>query len=404
MKIIEFKSENFKRLKAVEISPDGTIQVITGRNAQGKSSVLDAIWLALGGGHAARSTAQPIRDGEDEASVTLDLGDLTVTRTWKGERTTLTVMDADGNKYRSPQSVLDGLVGRLSFDPLEFTRQTDKEQLEALLSLVDLPFDLEELDEQRADLYDSRTSVGRQRKALGAPPAIDDSLSPTETSATELLAEIRAASDVETASSDAYTTAQNLLAGIEAKNAQIARLTYEVEADGAALEQIRAAHVPPTSGLAELLEVRLLNVEQDNRAVRANNAAREAQSEIDELSDTYATLTSQIEALDRQKADGLAAATFPVNGLGFDESGVTYLGIPFSQSSSAEQIKVSLAMAMSLNPELRVIRIMDGSLLDQDSLAMIASAASAADYQIWVEKVGDGSEGGVVIEDGEVVS
>ena len=39
-----------KRLKAVDITPDGTLQIITGRNAQGKTSVLDAIWLALGGG------------------------------------------------------------------------------------------------------------------------------------------------------------------------------------------------------------------------------------------------------------------------------------------------------------------------------------------------------------------
>ena len=54
MKIVELRAENVKRLKAVEITPDGTLQVIGGRNAQGKSSVLDAIWLAL---------AEKVRDG-----------------------------------------------------------------------------------------------------------------------------------------------------------------------------------------------------------------------------------------------------------------------------------------------------------------------------------------------------
>ena len=82
MKIIELRAENVKRLKAVGIHPDGTLQVIGGRNAQGKSSVLDAIWLALGGGKAGKSTSVPIRDGEDKASVTLDLGDLIVTGSW----------------------------------------------------------------------------------------------------------------------------------------------------------------------------------------------------------------------------------------------------------------------------------------------------------------------------------
>ena len=49
MKIIELQAENVKRLKAVDITPDGTLQIIGGRNAQGKSAVLDSIWLALGG-------------------------------------------------------------------------------------------------------------------------------------------------------------------------------------------------------------------------------------------------------------------------------------------------------------------------------------------------------------------
>ena len=76
--------------------------------------------------------------------------------------------------------------------------------------------------------------------------------------------------------------------------------------------------------------------------------------------------------------------------------------MPFSQASSAEQIRVSLAMAMSLNPKLRVIRILDGSLLDADNLALITEAAVAADYQVWIERVSDPSETAVVIEDGEV--
>ena len=53
LKVIRLTAENVKRLKAVEITPDQTMQIITGRNAQGKTSVLAALWLALGGGSAA---------------------------------------------------------------------------------------------------------------------------------------------------------------------------------------------------------------------------------------------------------------------------------------------------------------------------------------------------------------
>ena len=77
--------------------------------------------------------------------------------------------------------------------------------------------------------------------------------------------------------------------------------------------------------------------------------------------------------------------------VGFTDEGVTYNGVPFSQASSAEQIRVSLAMAMALNPKLRVVRILDGSLLDADSMRQVAEMATAADYQVWVERVADDS-------------
>jgi len=409
MKIIQFSAENVKRLRAVEITPDGAIQVIAGRNAQGKSSVLDAIWLALGGGAAARATARPIRDGEDTASVTLDLGDLIVTRTWRGDKTTLTVKNADGSKYSSPQSVLDGLVGRLSFDPLEFTRRSGADQRDALLSLVDLPFDLSALEGERDTLYDDRTEVGRNRKALGAVPRLDGSLPEDETSATALIVEIRAAREVERKEIDDRSHVGFLVGATEEKSTriadltkQIAELTAELENDAKRVEEASAAIVVAPAGVADDLEVRLATIADENDAIRANNRAREVMRADALLGKKYDGLTTKIDKLDTKKAQGLATATFPVEGLGFDESGVTFQGIPFSQASSAEQIQVSMAMAMSLNPTLRVIRIMDGSLLDPDSLALIAAAAKEADYQVWIERVEDGTGGGVVIEDGQI--
>src|SRR5690606_34719409 len=113
-------------------------------------------------------------------------------------------------------------------------------------------------------------------------------------------------------------------------------------------------------------------------------------------------LTEKIAGLDKAKATALASATFPVEGLGVDESGVTFRGVPFAQASSAEQIKVAAAMAMAANPKLRVIRIMDGSLLDDANLTAIAELAKEKDFQVWVERVGDPGPMGVLIEDGMV--
>src|SRR5690606_9517554 len=117
---------------------------------------------------------------------------------------------------------------------------------------------------------------------------------------------------------------------------------------------------------------------------------------IDDLEGDAESLTSKIQAIDQQKADMLAKAPFPVCGLGFDENGVTLNGLPFDQASSAERLRVSVAMGIALNPKLRVMLIRDGSLLDSDSLALVAQMAEEHDTQVWVERVSEGEDVSVI--------
>ena len=401
MKIVQLTASNVKRLKAVEITPDGTVQVIGGRNAQGKSSVLDAIWLALGGGRAAKETTLPIRDGETQASVTLDLGDLIVTRSWTQKGTTLKVTSKDGASYGSPQKMLDELVGRLSFDPLEFTRLSPREQRDALLDLVDLDVDVDALDRERAELFAERTEVGRRGKAIG-DVQVDDDLPTEEQSAGELIARIR---DAEHHNREVQAQKERLLrVNAEADDLalEIARLQDDLAtAQQEAVEAkafLKANSEHDTTGL----EADLATVEETNALIRANNAARKQAERKADMRQDYEILTKKLAELDEMKAQALAAARFPVDGLGFDDSGVTYQGVPFAQASSAEQIRVSLAMAMALNPKLRVLRIKDGSLLDAEAMSLIREQVAERDFQLWIERVGDADEGAVIIEDGAV--
>lgn len=402
MKIIELQAENVKRLKAIDITPDGTLQIIGGRNAQGKSSVLDAIWLALGGGKAAKETVLPIRDGEDKASVRLDLGDLIITRSWTQKGTMLKVASADGATYSSPQKMLDELVGRLSFDPLEFTRLSAKEQREALLELVDLDVDLDALADQRNQVFAERAEIGRRAKAIG-DVQVDDDLPTEETSATTYVRMIQARQErnreIESARelvASHETAIKDVVSRIQRLQSELAELR---ETQKKAIERVR--FLGDTEPIGEL-EAQLQSVEDTNAAIRANNAAREQVARKEALRQDYESLTAKIAELDKMKADALKAAKFPVAGLGFDESGVTYQGVPFAQASSAEQIRVSIAMAMALNPKLRVLRIKDGSLLDEGTLAAVREQVQADDFQLWLERVGDADEGAIIIEDGEL--
>jgi hypothetical protein len=95
-------------------------------------------------------------------------------------------------------------------------------------------------------------------------------------------------------------------------------------------------------------------------------------------------------------------AKFPIEGLSFGEDGVLYNGVPFKQCSAAERLKVSMAMAMALNPKLRVIRILDGSLLDSTNMNLIQEMVKEKDYQVWIEVVDESGKVGITIEGGEV--
>lgn len=401
MRVIKLTAENVKRLTAIEITPTGDLVIVSGRNGQGKTSVLDSIWLALGGAPASKATTRPIRDGADTASVTVDLGDIRVTRAWAGDKSSLTVANADGAKYPRPQEMLDSLLGRLSFDPLAFAQQAEKAQRETLLSLID--FDPTVMDAQRADLYQQRTNIGREGKQLdgqlqGLPKPPKD-LPDAEVSAGAIIAELQAAQE-------ARSTRVTLTEARERRAEAVARAETELEQARANLAVMdeKLAALPPNDPDVDAIHARLDSVEETNRAVRDARTYHDVAKRHLEARLEYTRLGDAIDEIDAAKAQAITDAKMPIEGLAFDDSGVTYNGVPFAQASAAERLRVSLAMAMAMNPTIRVIRITDGSLLDSANMALIEEMATAGDFQVWVERVDESGAVGIVIEDGAVVS
>jgi DNA repair exonuclease SbcCD ATPase subunit len=404
MKIIELRAENFKRLKAVTISPDGTLQVIAGRNAQGKTSVLDAIWLALGGGQAARSTTRPVRDGESKAEVRLDLGDMVVTRTWTAPegKTTLKVESGDGFRASSPQTLLDGLIGRLSFDPLAFANMDERAQTTTLLGLIDLPFDLDEIAARRASLFERRTDENRRLKMLQAqvdllpePPA---DLPDEEISVSQMVAEVDDATSAHNELRDARQQAKDARLRVMNLEQDLANARATFASAAERVNDLESADLPDLGAVVARME----SADITNAAIRAAKQRRELVAQCKAALTVSTDLSDQILALDDKKASAIRDANMPVPGLGFDDDGVTFNGVPFRQCSAAERLRVSMAIAMADNPKLRVIRITDGSLLDTENLALIEQMAQAADFQVWIERVDETGGVGVLIEDGEV--
>lgn len=412
-KIVRLEAKNYKRLRAVSIVPDGPSVVIAGRNAQGKSSVLDAIWAALGGKKAIPS--RPVRDGEKQAIIRLELDNgIIVTRTIKADGGgALKVESADGAQFKSPQALLDGLVASLSFDPFAFTRLDAKKQLAELQRLAGLDFTA--ADAKRAALYEERTIVGREGKriagAVESTPKFDDAPA-EEVSVAALAEELRAGEEALRCAEryEAVASSRSSMASSKRAEAdELRRRAAMLETDALSLdEQARAARESADSARANVPDIdairtRLAGAEDTNRKVRANRERAKHEAELEAERARYADLTAQIDALDEAKRTAIAGAKFPLEGLAVDDHGVTLGGLPFDQASSAEQLRASVAIGLAMNPKLRVLLVREGAFLDRDSLRLLGEIAAENNAQVWVERV-DVTDGvGVVIEDGGVV-
>ncbi len=166
MKIISLKASNFKRLTAVDITPHDNMVQITGRNGQGKTSVLDAIFAALGGKDAVPSRA--IRNGAESARIELNLGDYIVTRRIRASGTDLVVEAPSGKIFKSPQAVMDSILGRISCDPLSFMREKPTKQFETVKSICQSDFDFDAFDGLNQKDFDKRTEVKKEAARLFA--------------------------------------------------------------------------------------------------------------------------------------------------------------------------------------------------------------------------------------------
>ncbi len=156
----------------------------------------------------------------------------------------------------------------------------------------------------------------------------------------------------------------------------------------------------------EPVKRQIAEADTKNRKLRENKQREELSSDLDALRDKSKALSDTIDEIDSEKQEKMKSAAWPVEGLGFSENGVTLNGLPFEQASSAEQLDVSVAMGMAMNPKLRLMVIRDGSLLDDDTMAAIEKRVKENDYQCIVEVVTrnalDEERCCVVIEEGKV--
>lgn len=403
MHIIEMTAENIKRIKAIKIVPKGNAVILEGKNAQGKSSALDCIAYALGGKKLIPDN--PIREGQETAFIEIKLGDYTITRNWTAKNTYLKIENKDGFQSKNPQNMLDAVIGDLSFDPMAFCNYNNAKRIEILKKITKLDFS--DLETTFKAAYEKRTNVNRQLDDVNAqlknyeliaePALTTRTLQQVEDERKKMMEH-----NASIYTAQKYIDQNNVEIGnIEQQLVSLkARIAFLV-AKNAELEPTALLEKKDTSCLAgELAEIMNQTALKEKHFVR-NDLLRK-KTEFETMINGY---EKDMHIAKEAKESRIKAVKMPIEGLMLAKNDVSFNGVDFSEISTAQKIKVSMSIAIALNPSVKIIRIMNGSLLDSDSMAEIIKIAEEKDYQIFLERVADkkSNNDAIFIHDGEII-
>lgn len=426
--------ENVKRIKAVEISPDGNLVRITGKNANGKSSILDSISMLFCGKKLIPE--RPVRDGEEAAKIEAEAGEYIITRHWTSpDKSYLTLRNKDGAKFSNAQSILDGFVNDLSFDPIHFTLSKPQERIEKLREITGI--DLTELDRECNNAYALRRDYGRDlKKQTSVVETLKHNLGPDESEENymglrndlkKVKEEIEEVNKKNEEIRSRRSKTESLRAKEESENekinaakSRIQKLEDQIRAENELIEnskkEIMSIKVE-LQGMGDLqekfIEVKALEemrtlivskIAESDAKAREKMLCEDAIKELESIQKSYDEQDSILKRIDYKKSKMFETCIMPIDGLGFGVNDVDFKGMPFSQLSTSEQIRISMSIAIAKNPKLKVIVINNGSLLDEDALKEVESIAKENNFQVWIEEVASSKqEGCIFIQDGEAI-
>lgn len=426
--ITELHISNLMRLREVSIYPDNSPLVeITGSNGMGKSAVLQAGKILLGGGKFV--PADPIRHGEDSAELSLvfsvpcadcdgegcaacdnkgHIPKYRASREIKNGKSELVLTSPDG-KYRfkdSPQALLREWFTDVGFDPLTFATMTRTERDKKFMKLVGLDFT--EVDARIASLFVERTD--NNRDARGAEAQLEELPEVEAPDAEVKLSDLLAERDAAEAAKQKNVNRESVIALQTEKVAGFQRRVDELKAQAAAMleERLAAAEkLLEVEGSAVLavpdivaITAKINSAEDTNRRVRLRQARDKKLSEVEALRKHGNDLHHQIEALRSDRRLMIESAEMPLKEFSYDvDQGVMYNGVVYDQASQSEQILASTALGFKINPG-KVAFIKEGALLDTERRAELARFVKEQGGQVFIEIVTDGEDVGFVIEDG----
>lgn len=417
--IISLEVIDFKKIEAANVVFGEGLTKITGKNGAGKSSLIDAIFYAL----KPEGVDMPIHDSANRCVIRLNIGNdnrgFIIERTVTDSGKYLKVTDERNKSISSPQTFLNSLFSSM-IDPEAFLRMKPKEQCEALRIACNC--DTRALDDKYKEVYDERTVVNRRLdQAEKALIEIGDERPLVELkSVAELTNKLKEENAVVNQYDKLVESATAIKSHREANQLKIDETKAEIERLQAALDSLvktDGEHLFQLSKMREecavliprwkqakeqiaLIEVDVSTIDEHNKLANESAMINARRKELAETRNKEHTLSHQLnerlDAIKAEKKELLELADYPVDGMIVEGDSVYVNDVPLNDVNTAERIKIATFVAIAQNPQLKMIIIRNGSMLDDDSLKIIQDIADSKGYQIVMEKVSAESESGSI--------
>ena len=415
VKIAELQLQNIKRVRAVDITPSEGLNVIGGANAQGKTSVLNAIAYALGGEKYRPSEPQN-RDGMAPAKIEITLSNgLVVTRS--GKNLDLKVTDPTGRK--AGQTLLNSFISTFALDLPKFLNASSKEKAKTLLDTLGIEAELTALDNEERKRADERLLAGREaeRKRHYAdelpeyPDAPDEPLS-----AAEMSRKLQDALAVNAANQAARNRLAELARRVKAAEDELNRAEEAAEAARKAADSaaVRVAQAQADldkanqAGVGVDVDTSALNAELEtidtiNAQVRTNQDKAKANDEAEQAEAEYAAAGRAVEDVRQRRMALLNSVIMPLPGLSIEGGELIYNGFKWDCMSSMERVIVAISIVRQLQPKCGFVLLDQLEVFDRTQLARLRDWLAENNMQAIATRVADDDTCDIIIEDGQVL-
>jgi len=407
--------ENVRGIKRLSFAPQDLsnelIVKIEGGNGEGKSSLLDGLRLLFESKDAKKEIKHIVRNGEEKAKVVAELSDMTITKMWtKSGKSRTEIITKEGAKISNPAELIHNVIGQLASDPTKLMNQTTKEMTETFLKSVDSDEDFDAMEIRKKEVYSERTIINRLKNAaatkrnsysLKYPDAPDE-----ERSVAELSNKLTDAQAIENQHTSDKETLKRFEASLTKKHTELSMLNQEIELLEQHKTDIETSILNYVDPGTQDLRIQISNVEEINQQVRYLQEKDKTIQEYNELNDKSNSLSADLQQIQDTKDWVLQHAKLPIDGLSFNEDGLTFNKIPLSDCCTSEKMEACAAICMGINVNengIKVMLIHHGNQLDKTNLKKLCDLCTAQGYQLWIEIVTMEPSGvGIFIEDGEI--